>query len=207
MAPQAAAASPPTSSTMRSPFSRTNFAASSETRGKSSPTNARQIAASGSADQAEGADRYFATLPAKRTKAQSAFAVLQADNLKTDAMRWGPSCSSRIASDKRTYLSDRAASEAPAEKKRESVETPMSRRGGSDKVGSANIKIFPQCGPADGETDSVNSRLTCQLLSERKTWGALSVTSPRQGSALQPEYTPATSRAPATGMACKGRST
>jgi hypothetical protein len=84
----------------------------------------------------------------------------------------------------------------------------MSRRGGSDKVGSANINIFPQCGPADGETDSVNSRLTCQLLSERKTWGALSVTSPRQGSALQPEYTPATSRAPATrGMACKSRST
>ena len=53
-------------------------------------------------------------------------------------------------------------------------------------------------GPSYGETDSVNSRLTCQLLSERKTWGALSVTSPRQGSALQPEYTPATSRAPAT---------
>ena len=31
----------------------------------------------------------------------------------------------------------------------------------------------------------MNSRLTCQLLSERKTWGALSVTSPRQGSALK----------------------
>ena len=157
MAPQAAAASPPTSSTMRSPFSRTNFAASSETRRKSSPTNARQIAASGSADQAEGADRYFATLPSTRSGKCAARARLAegrsqcvpqgaCQSRKTlPSVRHCPrqSCASRIASDKRTYLSDRAASEAPAEKKRESVETPMSRRGGSDKVGSANINIFP----------------------------------------------------------------
>ena len=56
-------------------------------------------------------------------KAQSAFAVLQADNRNTVAIRSGPSCSSMIVSAKRTYFSDCAAIEAPAEKVLESLPT------------------------------------------------------------------------------------
>jgi hypothetical protein len=54
---------------------------------------------------------------------------LQADNLNTAAIRSGPSCSSWIASDKQTYLSDFAEMLAPAEKKRLSAEIEISRGG------------------------------------------------------------------------------
>ena len=104
-----------------------NFAASLETRSKSLPTSERHSEPSGWADQPPGAARYFEIEPESRTKAQSAFAVLQADNRNTVAIRSGPSCSSMIVSAKRTYFSDCAAIEAPAEKVRESLPTETRR--------------------------------------------------------------------------------
>jgi hypothetical protein len=76
----------------------------------------------------------------RMTKAQSVLAVLQADNRNTLAMRSGPSCSSMIVSERRTYLSDFAASEAPALKNLESISTEMRDGAGASQV---NIRSFP----------------------------------------------------------------
>ena len=118
-----AASALPMSASMCSQCLAINFAASSETRSKSLPTSERHSELSGWADQPPGAARYFEIEPESRMKAQSAFAVLQADNRNTVAIRSGPSCSSMIVSAKRRYLSDCAAIEAPAEKVRESLPT------------------------------------------------------------------------------------
>ena len=128
LAPQAASA-PWASDEIASQCLATNFVAWSLTSAKSPPTRVRHRARSGSPLQLAGDPRYRLILPAKRTNAQSAFAVLQADNLNTAAIRSGPSCSSWIASDKRTYLSDFAEMLAPAEKKRLSAEIEISRGG------------------------------------------------------------------------------
>ena len=110
-----------------------NFAASLETRSKSLPTSERHSESSGWADQSPEAARYFEIEPESRMKAQSAFAVLQADNRNTVAICSGPSCSSMIVSAKRTYFSDCAAIEAPAEKVLESLPT-ETRHVGAVKV-------------------------------------------------------------------------
>jgi hypothetical protein len=169
-----AAAAPWASSWITGQCLATNFAAWSLINAKSLPERARQIVASGSADHKRGDDLYFETLPAKRMKAQSALAVLQADNRNTVAIRSGPSCSSRIVSAKQTYFNDFAATLAPAGKMHDVVDTPISRRGAPDKVGSANIDVFPPCGPAD----SANRKLACQALIERKAWGYAAATAP-----------------------------
>ena len=128
LAPQAASA-PWASDEIASQCLATNFVAWSLTSAKSPPTRVRHRARSGSPLRLAGDPRCRLMLPAKRTNAQSAFAVLQADNLNTAAIRSGPSCSSWIASDKRTYLSDFAEMLAPAEKKRLSAEIEISRGG------------------------------------------------------------------------------
>ena len=122
-----------------------NFAASLETRSKSLPTSERHSESSGWADQPTGAVRYFEIEPESRMKAQSAFDVLQADNRNTVAIRSGPSCSSMIVSAKRTYFSDCAAIEAPAEKVLESLPT-ETRCVGAVK---ANIDYPPATLPSD----------------------------------------------------------
>jgi len=76
-----------------------------------------------------------------------------ADNRKTAAIRSGPSFSSTIVSANRTYFSDRAAIEAPAENVLESIDTAIGRDGASGKI-STSI-VFPRSGPAD----SANRRL------------------------------------------------
>ena len=96
LAPQAASA-PWASDEIASQCLATNFVAWSLTSAKSPPTRVRHRARSGSPLQLAGDPRYRLILPAKRTNAQSAFAVLQADNLNTAAIRSGPSCSSWIA--------------------------------------------------------------------------------------------------------------
>ena len=131
--PHQAASALPASASMCSQCLAINFAASLETRSKSLPTSERNSELLGWADQPPGAARYFEIEPESRTKAQSAFAVLQADNRNTVAIRSGPSCSSMIVSAKRTYFSDCAAIEAPAEKVRESLPT-ETRRVGAVKV-------------------------------------------------------------------------
>jgi len=125
---QAASAPAASVSTSRQCFA-TNSAAWSLISAKSPPTRVRAIVASGFADHNCGVDLYFETLPARRMKAQSVLAVLQADNRNTVAIRSGPSCSSMIVSAKRTYFGDRAAIEAPAEKVLESIDTAISRGG------------------------------------------------------------------------------
>src|SRR6476646_5352724 len=112
-----------TSASMCSQCLAINFAASLETRSKSLPTSERHSELSGWADQPPGAARYFESEPESRMKAQSAFAVLQADNRNAVAIRSGPSCSSMIVSAKWRYFSDCAAIEAPAEKVRASLTT------------------------------------------------------------------------------------
>src|SRR6516164_8668073 len=124
-----AASALPASASMCSQCLAINFAASLETRSKSLPTSERHSESSGWADQPPGAARYFEIEPESRMKAQSAFAVLQADNRNTVAIRSGPSCSSMIVSAKRTYFSDCAAIEAPAEKVLESLPTETRRVG------------------------------------------------------------------------------
>jgi hypothetical protein len=124
---------------MRSQCFAINVAASLETRSKSLPTSERHSELSGWADQPPGAARYFEIEPESRTKAQSAFAVLQADKRNTVAIRSGPSCSSMMVSAKRTYFNDCAAIEAPAEKVRESLPTEM-RCEGAVKV---DIRLSP----------------------------------------------------------------
>jgi hypothetical protein len=153
-----AAAAPPASSSISDHHLATNFAAWSLTSAKSLPAKARQIVASGSADHKCGADLYFETLPAKRRKAQSALAVLQADNRNTVAMRSGPSCSSMIVSERRMYLSDFAATEAPAEKVLENI--PMEMRDGASD-GQVNIRFAPP-----------SATLPSHSLMERKARGA-----------------------------------
>ena len=91
LAPQAASA-PWASDEIASQCLATNFVAWSLTIAKSPPTRVRHRARSGSPLQLAGDPRYRLILPAKRTNAQSAFAVLQADNLNTAAIRSGPSC-------------------------------------------------------------------------------------------------------------------
>ena len=95
LGPQAASA-PWASDEIASQCLATNFVAWSLTGAKSPPTRVRHRARSGSPLQLAGDPRYRLMLPAKRTNAQSAFAVLQADNLNTAAIRSGPSCSSWI---------------------------------------------------------------------------------------------------------------
>jgi hypothetical protein len=115
----------------------TNFVAWSLTSSKSPPTRPRAIVASGSGDQISRCARYFEKLPQRMTKAQSILAVLQADNRNTLAIRSGPSCSSRIVSESRRYLSDFTASEAPDEKYPASVSIDT-RRAGVAKVNIQN---------------------------------------------------------------------
>ena len=98
--PHQAASALPASASMCSQCLAINFAASLETRSKSLPTSERHSELSGWADQPLGAARYFEIEPESRMKAQSAFAVLQADNRNTVAIRSGPSCSSMIVSAK-----------------------------------------------------------------------------------------------------------
>ena len=131
--PHQAASALPASASMCSQCLAINFAASLETRSKSLPTSERHSESSGWADQSPEAARYFEIEPESRMKAQSAFAVLQADNRNTVAIRSGPSCSSMIVSAKRTYFSDCAAIEAPAEKVLESLPT-ETRHVGAVKV-------------------------------------------------------------------------
>src|SRR5262245_48084889 len=130
-----AASALPMSASMCSQCLAINFAASLETRSKSLPTSERHSELSGWADQPPGAARYFEIEPESRMKAQSAFAVLQADNRNTVAIRSGPSCSSMMVSAKRRYFSDCAAIEAPAEKVLESLPTETRR------VGAAKANI------------------------------------------------------------------
>src|SRR6476661_957378 len=125
----AAAAAPAARCTISRQCSRTSRVAALETRSKSLPTSERHNALSGWADQPPGAARYFEIEPESRMKAQSTFAVLQADNRNTVAIRSGPSCSSMIVSAKRTYFSDCAAIEAPAEKVLETLPTETRRVG------------------------------------------------------------------------------
>src|SRR6516162_3432546 len=140
-----AASALPASASMCSQCLAINFAASLETRSQSLPTSERHSEPSGWADQTPGAARYFEIEPESRMKAQSAFAVLQADNRNSVAIRSGPSCSSMIVSAKRTYFSDCAAIEAPAEKVLESLPT-ETRRVGAVK---ANIDHPPATLPSD----------------------------------------------------------
>ena len=155
----------PASASMCSQCLAINFAASLETRSKSLPTSERHSESSGWADQPTGAVRYFEIEPESRMKAQSAFAVLQADNRNTVAIRSGPSCSSMIVSAKRTYFSDCAAIEAPAEKVLESLPT-ETRRVGAVK---ANIDHPPATLPSDSliASKARRARTRCPAVSRR----------------------------------------
>src|SRR6476646_742480 len=119
----AAAAAPAARCTISRQCSRTSRVAALETRSKSLPTSERHSELSGWADQPPGAARYFEIEPESRMKAQSAFAVLQADNRHAVAIRSGPSCSSMIVSAKWRYFSDCAAIEALADKVHDSLTT------------------------------------------------------------------------------------
>ena len=123
-----AASAPTANSEIALQCCRTKFVARTLASPKSS-IKARHIELSGSPYHAPGDARYFATLPARMTKAASDRADFRAESLNIAATRSGPIRSATTRPPTHRYPRSKQATAAPAAKNRFNADTQISRGG------------------------------------------------------------------------------